>query len=96
MKCPRSVLQFAKHASSHRFHPTEKPVDLYAYLISTYSNPGETILDPFCGSGTTGVACVRTGRNFVGIEINPDYCEIARKRIAREMETPGLFAEAKT
>jgi len=62
-------------------HPTQKPVDLCAYLINTYSNPGDTIFDPFMGSGTTGVACVQTGRNFIGIEIDPTYYAIAEKRI---------------
>jgi site-specific DNA-methyltransferase (adenine-specific) len=62
-------------------HPTQKPVDLCVYLIETYSNPGDAILDPFMGSGTTGVACVQTGRNFIGIEIDPGYFKIAEKRI---------------
>jgi site-specific DNA-methyltransferase (adenine-specific) len=62
-------------------HPTQKPVDLCAYLIETYSNPGDTILDPFMGSGTTGVACVQTGRNFIGCEIDEGYFKIAEKRI---------------
>lgn len=63
-------------------HPTEKPVPLLAYLIRTYSNPGETVLDNCAGSGSTGVACVQTGRRFIGIEREPEYVEIARRRIA--------------
>ena len=64
-----------------RQHATQKPVDLMARIINTYTREGDTILDPFMGSGTTGVACVQTGRNFIGIEIDPTYYAIAEKRI---------------
>lgn len=64
-----------------RYHPTQKPVTLMVWIIERWTNPGDTILDPFMGSGTTGVACVQTGRNFIGIEIEPKYFEIAQKRI---------------
>ena len=67
---------------SNRVHPTQKPVELIAKMILDYTKSGDTILDPFMGSGTTGVACVQTGRNFIGIEIEPKYYEIAEKRIA--------------
>jgi site-specific DNA-methyltransferase (adenine-specific) len=77
-------------------HPTQKPVALMEYLIKTYSNEGDTILDPFFGSGTTGVAAVRMGRHFIGIEINPDYCKIAEKRIKDERKKYALFPEEKT
>jgi len=66
---------------SKRVHPTQKPVALYEYLIRTYTNEGNTVLDITMGSGTTGVACVQTGRNFIGCEINEDYFRIAEKRI---------------
>ena len=62
-------------------HPHQKPLEVINWLIDIVSNPGDTILDPFMGSGTTGVACVQTGRNFIGIEIDPKYYEIAEKRI---------------
>ena len=62
-------------------HPTQKPLELMKWCIENYTNPGDTILDPFMGSGTTGVACVQTGRNFIGIEIEDKYFEIAEKRI---------------
>jgi site-specific DNA-methyltransferase (adenine-specific) len=62
-------------------HPTQKPIDLCEYLIKTYTNPGELVLDNCMGSGTTGIACVNTGRDFIGIEINPEYYELAQKRI---------------
>ncbi len=68
------------------FHPTQKPVDLMRYLIRTYSNPNEIILDPTMGSGTTGVAALMENRHFVGIELNPDYCAIARQRIEAYLE----------
>jgi len=64
-----------------RVHPTEKPIELWRHIIYDQTNVGDTILDPFMGSGTTGVACVQTGRNFIGIEIEPKYFEIAEKRI---------------
>ena len=63
-------------------HPTQKPVALMEYLIKTYTNEGDTVLDFTMGSGTTGVACMRTGRNFIGIELDADYFRIAEQRIA--------------
>lgn len=63
-------------------HPTQKPVALMEYLIKTYTNEGQTVLDNTMGSGTTGVACVNTGRNFIGIERDPSYFAIAQQRIA--------------
>lgn len=65
-------------------HPTQKPVALMEYLIRTYTNEGETVLDNCMGSGTTGVACVRTGRDFIGIEQDPHYFAIATSRIYSE------------
>lgn len=62
-------------------HPTQKPVALYEYLVKTYTNEGDTVLDFCMGSGTTGVACFKTGRKFVGIEKEPKYFEIAKRRI---------------
>ena len=70
-------------SNERRVHPTQKPVALMAALIGQYTQPGATVLDPFMGSGTTGVACVQTGRNFIGIEIDPGYAEIARQRIEK-------------
>ena len=71
-------------------HPTQKPVDLCKYLIETYTNEGDTVFDPFMGSGTTGVACVMTGRNFIGIEIDPTYFAIAERRIKEAQMQPRL------
>ena len=76
---PNNILRFA--SEGRIFHPTQKPVALMEYLIRTYTNEGDTVLDNCMGSGTTGVACVNTGRNFIGIELDPDYFAIAEKRI---------------
>ena len=65
----------------NKLHPTQKPVELLEYLISTYSNEGDIVLDTFMGSGSTGVACQNLNRNFVGIEIDKNYFEIAEKRL---------------
>ena len=64
-----------------KVHPTQKPLALMRWCIEMLTSPGATVFDPFMGSGTTGVACVQTGRNFIGIEIDPTYYAIAEKRI---------------
>lgn len=76
-------------------HPTEKPISLMMEMLSDFTQPGATILDPFMGSGTTGVACARLGRKFIGIEIEPRYFDIACKRIEEAYRQPRLFAEPK-
>jgi len=76
---PKQIVEFAKENA--KLHPTQKPVALCEYLIKTYTNEGETVLDNTMGSGTTGVACLNTGRNFIGIEQDQKYFEIARNRI---------------
>lgn len=78
---PRSVQRFAKDNRMHKLHPTQKPLALCEYLIRTYSNPGDLILDNCMGSGTTGIAAVNLGRRFVGIEQEEKYFKIAEKRI---------------
>lgn len=75
---PRSIQYFARNRG---LHPTQKPVALMEYLIRTYTNEGETVLDNCMGSGTTGVACVNTGRKFIGIEMDETYFNIAEARI---------------
>lgn len=75
---PKNVLQFG---TERGHHPTQKPVPLLEYLVKTYTNEGETILDSCMGSGSTGVACKRTGRRFIGIEQDPGYYETAKQRI---------------
>ena len=78
---PKSIITFAPH-NVGKAHPTQKPVALMEYLILTYTNPQDTVLDNTMGSGTTGVACVNTGRKFIGIERDPEYFAIAQRRIA--------------
>lgn len=65
-------------------HPTPKPVKLMMELVAAFTDPGDTVLDPFCGSGTTGVACLRLGRRFIGIEQNPEYVDLSRRRLEAE------------
>jgi site-specific DNA-methyltransferase (adenine-specific) len=66
---------------SNKVHPTQKPIELFEYLIRTYTNEGDLVLDNCLGSGTTAVACINTKRNFIGIELSKEYCDIANKRI---------------
>jgi len=80
---PTSVLTFKRDKS--KVHPTQKPVALMEYLIKTYTNKGETVLDFTMGSGTTGVACINTNRSFIGIELDKDYFKIAENRINGEI-----------
>jgi len=72
-----------KQKPEKRYHPTQKPLALMKWVIENYTKPGDTVLDCFMGAGTTGVACVQTGRNFIGIEIDEGYFNIANKRIAQ-------------
>lgn len=80
-RCPRDVLTFSNGNNASKIHPTEKPVDLLAYMIRTYTDEGDTVLDSCMGSGSCGVACQHLGRNFIGIEKDPGYFEAAKKRI---------------
>lgn len=75
-------------------HPTQKPVELYAHFILDFTDEAETVLDPFMGSGTTGVACAKLGRAFIGIEREPKYFDIACRRIADELARPRLALDA--
>jgi len=78
-------------AAKKNGHPCPKPLDIMKWIIERCTLSGETILDPFAGSGTTGVACVQTGRNFIGIETDPGYFAIAEKRIAEAQMQPRLL-----
>lgn len=88
-ECSKSTVQTAtgyphsllRYPTENGVHPTQKPVALMEYLIRTYTNGGETVLDNCMGSGTTGVACKNTGRNFIGIERDPEYFRIAQERM---------------
>ena len=94
---PSSIQKFntCKHNSIDKsgLHPTQKPVALMEYLIKTYTNEGETVLDFAMGSGTTGVACGNLNRKFIGIELSEEYFEIAEKRIQKAYEAPGFRIE---
>ena len=79
---PIDIIEFKKDSG---LHPTQKPVALLEYLIKTYTNEGETVLDNCMGSGSTGVACINTNRNFIGYELDEKYFEIAEKRINETM-----------
>ena len=79
---PKTILEYGiGNMRKGRLHPTQKPVALLEYLIKTYTNEGDVVLDNCMGSGSTGVACVNTNRNFIGIELDRDYFNIAKKRI---------------
>ncbi len=82
MRYPRDVVTFSSGNNIGKIHPTEKPVDLLEYMIRTYTDAGDIVLDSCMGSGSCGVACQRLGRDFIGIEKDPGYFESARKRIA--------------
>ena len=77
----RKYKRSSRKIDNGKQHPTQKPIELMKWCIEMGSNSGDMILDPFMGSGTTGVACVQTGRDFIGIEIEPKYYEIAERRI---------------
>ena len=81
---PRSVIKIA-NPNNDSLHPTEKPIALFSYLIQAYTNLGDVVLDNCMGSGTTARAAKNLGRNFIGMEISPEYCEVARKRLEQEV-----------
>lgn len=76
---------------AHTLHPTQKPQSLMAWLIRTYTDRGDVVLDPFMGSGTTGAAALETGRGFIGVERNPEYFEIACERLRKIADRPSLL-----
>lgn len=89
---PKSVLRVEGMAQRHIIHPTQKPVSLFEYLVKTYSNPGDVVLDTCMGSGTTAVACELHDRNWIGFETEGDYVHMTQKRIEeiREEKKPHL------
>ncbi len=92
-RVPTTLLEFGSpNHGEGGLHPTQKPVALLKYLVKTYTNPADTVLDFTMGSGTTGVACTLTGRNFIGIEIDADYYAIAERRIREaQQQSNGEF-----
>jgi len=91
-KFPLSIIDIEKeHDVNKQFHPTQKPVDLLRYLVLTYTNEGDTVLDNCMGSGTTAIACIKEKRHFVGFELSKDYYDMACKRIDWEQRQLTLF-----
>lgn len=88
--CGSNVLRFGRVRGQDKDHPTQKPVDLIASLVRVVAPRGGLVVDPFVGSGTTGVAAVRSGRRFLGVDRSPEYCDVARKRIAQTGEQLDL------
>jgi len=82
MRYPKSIIKYSNPVGMIGRHPTQKPVALFNYLIKTYTNECDLVLDNCMGSGTTAIACMQTNRNFIGIEIESKYVEIANNRIA--------------
>lgn len=91
-KRPVSVVRSLRLSGDALVHPNEKPVELMRQLVESYTRTDDVVLDVFMGSGTTGVACMETGRNFIGIEIDAKYCDIARKRIKSAQDQGRLFS----
>lgn len=83
---PVSIIDFSNAKKAGLVHPTQKPVALMEYLIRTYTNEGDVVLDNCMGSGSTGVACVNTGRKFIGIEMDENYFDIAKQRISEALK----------
>ena len=102
MKHPTTIVSFQKPHPSKSIHPTQKPVALYQYLVRTYTNEGDLVLDISAGSFTTGVACLNTGRNFIGIEKEEKYFLIGADRMEKRRQEINdyvgldLFPDAKT
>ena len=91
MKLPRSIITIKKERPNTVLHPTQKPVALLQYLVRTYTNEGETVLDSCCGSGTTAIAAIREKWNFICSDKSEEYFTIAKKRIENELKQPTLF-----
>lgn len=87
---PKSIIRVEGMAQRHIVHPTQKPVSLFEYLIKTYSNEGELILDNCMGSGTTAIACLNTNRNYIGFETVKEYIDIIEKRISETNNIKGM------
>jgi len=88
---PKTIIEISNANRRNKLHPTQKPVSLMEYLIKTYTNEGELVLDNCIGSGTTAIACLNTKRNFIGMEQEQKYFEIANKRIADLQSQNVLF-----
>ena len=92
-KFPKSIIEYSNAIQKGKVHPTQKPVDLLEYLIKTYTNERETVLDFTMGSCSTGVACINTNRNFIGIELDDTYFDISVDRVKKYIENNDLDVE---
>lgn len=90
-KFPQSIVKIPKEHDSNQWHPTQKPVALLQYLVRTYTNEGDLVLDNCIGSGTTAIACIREKRHFIGFELNKEYYDKACERIRMEQAQQTLF-----
>ena len=93
-KEPESIINISNRSEKRGYHPTQKPIALFEYIIRTYSNESDIVLDNCIGSGTTAIACINTNRNYIGFELDKHYCDIANERIesvmAGQMELKGV------
>lgn len=92
---PKHLIEFSNAYQRNKIHPTQKPVALFEYLIKTYTNKSDTVLDNCMGSGTTAIACLNTERNFIGFETNKEYYDKSLERIKNNVTQLDLFKEAK-
>lgn len=90
-KFPTSIIAFDKEHDGNQWHPTQKPVDLIRYLVRTYTNEGDKVLDNCMGSGTTAIACIKEKRHFIGFELSKEYFDKAKKRIKATQSQLTLF-----
>jgi site-specific DNA-methyltransferase (adenine-specific) len=90
-KYPSSIITFSNASQTGKIHPTQKPIDLFRYLIETYSNKGETVFDGYSGSGTCALACIEENRNFIGSELSTEYFNESMKRINLAQSQTKLF-----
>lgn len=90
-KYPTSIIKIGKEHNGHYHHPTQKPVNLIRWLVRTFTNEGELVLDNCMGSGTTAVACINEKRHFIGFEMQKEYYDIACQRIKLEQAQLKLF-----
>ncbi|MDU2109955.1 MAG: site-specific DNA-methyltransferase [Peptoniphilus lacydonensis] len=88
---PNNLLRFSKDATKYTIHPTQKPIALLEYLVKTYTQPGEIVLDNCMGSGTTAIACLNTDRQFIGFETNEKYYKQSLERIKTNVTQVELF-----
>ena len=87
---PKDIICFSNPSNKGHLHPNQKPINILEYLVKTYTNEGDIVLDNCMGSGSTGVACINTDRNFIGIELDKQYFDIAKKRV-KEAENQQMI-----